>query len=99
PQNGWKHARFRRQLESVGTDAFEGGGDGGVVSRRGGKRFLRETPFRSEREAAAGAPQFIGDWTVIRRGRNDRDVMKILGCGADHRRATDIDVFDQFLKN
>src|SRR5437763_185487 len=50
------------------------------------------------RKCAAGAPQFVRDGVVVSGRSHDDDVVEILGGGADHRRAADVDILDQFLK-
>ena len=50
------------------------------------------------RERAAGAGEFVGDGGVVGGRRDDGDVVKILGGGANHGWPADVDVLDQFIE-
>ena len=79
-------------------NAFERRGDGGIVGGGGGEGFLRQSPLGFERERAAGAGEFFGDGRIVGRRRDDGDIVKILGGGADHGGSADVDVLDQLLE-
>src|SRR5579872_753606 len=91
-------SRIRLQSKRICADTLERGSDGGIVSGGGREGFLREVPLGCQRERAAFALEFVGDGLVVGGGRYDGDVVKILGGGADHGRAADVDVLDQFLE-
>ena len=59
---------------------------------------MGQLPFSFARERATGAGEFFGDGGVVRGRRDDRDIVKILGGGADHGGSADIDVFDQLFE-
>src|SRR5271154_7588078 len=79
-------------------DAFERGGDGGIVGSGGGEVFLRQPPLGFEREPAAGAGKFFGNSAVVGRRCDNRNIVKIFGGGADHGRSADVDVLDQIFE-
>ncbi len=68
--------------------------DRGVVAGRVGERLGRQALARLQRQPPVGAAQLVEDG-VIARGRDDRRREgEVLGGGADHRRAADVDVLD-----
>ena len=96
---GWREcAGFRRQLGGIGGDAFECGGDGGIVGGGCGKGFLARRHLVSRESVPPERRQFVGDGVVVGGRRDDGDVVKILGGGADHGGAADVDVLDQFFE-
>src|SRR5208282_2768444 len=62
------------------------------------KRFLSQPPLGLLGERAARAHHLVGDRAVIAGRGNHRNILKILCCRPDHRRAADIDVFNQLLE-
>ncbi len=77
-----------------GGDGFEGGGDGGVVGGGGGEGCFGEAPAGVAGEAAGVGGEFVGEAGVVGGGGDDGDVFEVLGGGADHGGAADVDVLD-----
>ena len=75
---------------------LELGGDFAVVTRRARKGFAREPQPRGQSQLALLA-QFRGDGSVVFGVGDHSHALKILRRGAHHRRAPDVDVFDQLF--
>ena len=69
-----------------------------IVIGGGAEGLLRQPPVRLERERAADRAQLLEDRGVIGGRDDDGDVLIILGGGADHGGAADIDVLDQLFE-
>ena len=63
-----------------------------------GKGLLGQAPAGFAAERAAAALHLFDQRGVIGDARDDGDVFKVLGSGADHRGAADVDVFDQMAE-
>ncbi len=68
--------------------------DRGVVARGVGERLGGERLARRRGQRAAGHPQLVEHRVVGLGARDDRGEGVVLGRGADHRRAADVDVLD-----
>ncbi len=79
-------------------DLVERVGDGGVVG--GGERegLPGQPPAGFAAQAAVVGLQFFNQGGIVGDARDDGDVFKVLGGGADHGRAADVDVFDQMAE-
>ena len=89
--------RFSRR-GGVKGQVGKGAGDGGVVGGGGGKGGLGETPAGLTGERASVAVELAGELGVVGDGGDDGDVLKVLGGGADHGGAADVDVFDDLME-
>src|SRR5260370_17083214 len=69
-----------------------------MVGGCGGKGLLRQTPTSSSGKLATQLLYFFSNTGVIGRRGHNCDMLKVLGGRADHRRPTDINVFDQLVK-
>ena len=68
-----------------------------IVSRRGSERLGRHGLAEIERGRPAFLVQLTEQRRIVRRIGDDGDESMILRGGANHRRATNIDVFDHFI--
>ena len=75
-------------------DGLEGGGDAGIVGGGGGEGLLGEPPAGGTGEAAVVLDELGGESCVVRYGGHDGYVFEVLGGGANHGRAADVDVLD-----
>ena len=57
--------------------------------------LLGQTPAGCAAERAAGALQLFDQSGIVGHAGDDGHVFKVFGGGADHRRAADVDVFDE----
>ena len=62
------------------------------------RRLFARAEQRCAIESAVSRRQRFDDQAVVLRGCYNRDVLKILRAGADHRRSADVDVLDHFLE-
>ena len=87
-------AELRRGLADRGGEPSR---DRRVVS--GGARvgFLRQPFAQSQRRAALVGVELGQDRAIIGGVDDNRDVVMVLGGGADHRWPADVDVFDAFV--
>ena len=76
-------------------DLVEGVGDGGVVGGGEGEGLLGQPPAGFAAERAAVGFQFFDQGGIIGDAGDDGDVFKVLGGGADHGGAADVDVLDE----
>ncbi len=83
---------------AVGADPLQGGRDGGVIGGRGRKGLLRQAPLGGRGERSARRGHLFRQRVVISGRGDDRNILEILGCRADHRGPANIDVFDQVFK-
>ena len=87
------------QLEStVRGDALERGRDSGIICGSGGESLLSQPPLGRNGELSAARGHLLGNWVVIRGRGDDRNILKILCGGADHRWPADVHVLDQLFK-
>ena len=90
--------RSNMELIAIKRNLLQGGRDGAVISRSGGKRLLRQPPASGQAHFSLGASHFGSDGAIIiRRGHNGH-IPKVLGRRAHHRRAANIDVLNQLVK-
>ena len=97
------HALGRAQAEqrrqgAGGALALQAGADGGVVIGGGAEGFLRQAPVGPGGKRAAVRFHLLDDGGVVLGGYHHGDVLVILGGGADHGGAADIDIFDEFFE-
>ncbi len=78
-----------------GGDAVERVGDGGVVSGGGGEGLAGKTPTGFAGEAATVGLELCDEGGVVGHAGYDGYVIEVLGRGADHGGAADVDVFDE----
>src|SRR5581483_3289054 len=77
------------------SDCFKGAGNGCIVSRRKGKRFLGQSPTSFSRESPARAVHFLDQSGIVRDARHDGHVFEVFGGGTHHGRAANIDFFNE----
>ena len=73
--------------------------DRGVVGRRAGIGLLRQSAPQGQRQRAAVGVKIGENRAVIGAVDHHRDIAMVLGGGADHGRAADVDVLDAVLVN
>ena len=74
-------------------------GDGGVVGRGRGEGLPRQPPASLPAQAAAFGLQLFDESRIIGDAGHDGHVFKVFGRRAHHRRAADVDVFNQVPKS
>ena len=80
-------------------DLVEGIGDGGVVGGGGGEGLLGEPPAGFAAQCRRWLEfQLFDESGIVGHAGDDGDVFKVLGGGADHGGAADVDVFDQMAE-
>ena len=87
------------EIRRVGLElAGEPVRDRGVIGGGAGIGLGREPAAQRQRGGARIGGEFVEHGLIIRRFDDDRDVVMVLGRGADHRRAPDVDILDAFLE-
>ena len=86
--------RAHEQRREVLVLLLEPAGDRGVVARGVGERGGRQRLPRGARQVAARLTQLVEHGVIALRRDDRRRVHEVLGGGADHRRAADVDVLD-----
>ena len=76
----------------------EGVGDGRVIGGGERKGLPGQPPAGFAAESAVGGLQFLNQGGIIGHAGDDGHVFKVLGGGADHRGAADVDVFDEMTE-
>ncbi len=84
------------QCVAGGRDFGQTQRDRAIVRCRGRESLLGQTPVRIRGERSG--TQFVEQCRVIARRSDHRDVLPVLGGGADHRRPADVDILDQLFK-
>jgi hypothetical protein len=79
-------------------DLVERVGDGGVVGGGGAKACFGQPPARCAAQGAAVGLQLFDQRGIVGHAGHDGHVFKVLGRGAHHRRAADVDVFDEMAE-
>ena len=79
-------------------DLVERVGNGGVVGGGGGEGLLCEAPAGFAGDGAVVACEFLDESGIIGNARNDGDVFKVLGGGADHGGTADVDVLNEMAE-
>ncbi len=92
-----RKAILRVQLK-IAAHPLKRRSDGGIVGCGRRKRFLRQPPLRFPGQRPARVAHLLGNRAVIGGRSDDRDILKILRRRTDHRRPTNIDVFNQLFK-
>ena len=92
-----RHLHMSLEHAILHADLLQLSGDGPVVSGSAGKGFPHQPPVGIERKVALGLLQFPEHARVVGRGHDHRDILIILGGGADHRGTADVDLLDQMI--
>ena len=79
-------------------DLVERVGDGGVVGGGEGEGLLGKTPAGFAAQSAVVGLQFFDQSGIIGDAGDDGDVFEVLGGGADHGGAADVDVLDEMAE-
>ncbi len=86
---------WNRLLRGLGPgDLFERVGDGRVIGSGEREGLLGETPAGLAAERAVVGLEFFGEGRVVGNRGDDGDIFKVLGGGANHGGAADVDVLN-----
>ena len=90
-----KAAKIRRFGLELGREPIRDRGVIGGCARIG---FGGETPAQVLRRRTGMGREFLKHGMIVLRLYHDRDIVMVLGRGPNHRRTTDVDIFDALLE-